>query len=315
MNNTHENLLKEGYTATRLLQDEGFEKGFYVAQFEHKNHLNHGKFNSYCEGQDAPMWQISPWWARYDLWDNRDVTADKYTLCDKYGVNYVKYNPEEKSLTLRQNARNIYEGEPHIPGRHNWWPHLLVEQAQYFVPVDKKRNSAAADKMIAEIDVRMLDFKQTTTFEGINVCQFLLYFYLMTDKASGQWVWFGITLFNSVGFSTTENIGWGHDSAAHQYMYGMPMRVVHDGMENSFMPEKGVFLSGEEWKNIRLDVTGHIDNVVEWANRDNIFGVKVTKEDMYFTGANIGFEIHGNYDCTFEFKNFNMVAYNKDKEV
>ena len=37
----------------------------------------------------------------------------------------------------------------------------------------------------------------------------------------------------------------------------------------------------------------------------------VPKEDMYFDGVNIGYEIHGNYDCTVEFKNFNMVAYNK----
>jgi hypothetical protein len=96
-------------------------------------------------------------------------------------------------------------------------------------------------------------------------------------------------------------------------MYGMPQTVVFGNLENTFNPAPGVAAVGEEWKKIRLDVTPHIQRAIEWANRDNIFGVKVTKEDMYFTGANIGFEIHGNYDCTFEFKNFNMVAYNKDK--
>ena len=94
-------------------------------------------------------------------------------------------------------------------------------------------------------------------------------------------------------------------------MYGMPMAVVYDGIENSFNPSKGVAAVSDEWKHIRLDITPHIDRAIEWANRDNIFEMEVTKEDMFFNGVNIGYEIHGNYDCTFEFKNFNMVSYNK----
>ena len=104
---------------------------------------------------------------------------------------------------------------------------------------------------------------------------------------------------------------WAPDSAAHQYMYGMPQAVVFGGMENSFNPSKGVAAVSNEWKKIRLDVTPHIDRAIEWANRDNIFEKTITKEDMYFDGVNIGYEIHGNYDCTIEFKNFNMVSYNK----
>ena len=83
-------------------------------------------------------------------------------------------------------------------------------------------------------------------------------------------------------------------------------------MENSFNPSEGVVVTGEEWKHIRLDLTPHIDRVVEWANRDNIFGIEVTKDDMFFTGANIGYEVKGNYDCTIEVKNFDMTFYNKD---
>ena len=95
-------------------------------------------------------------------------------------------------------------------------------------------------------------------------------------------------------------------------MYGIPQATVYGGIENSFNPEKGKAAIGTEWKHIRLDVTPHIERAIAWANRDNAFGTEVTLEDMYLSGANIGFEIHGNYDCTFEIKNYNMVAYHKN---
>ena len=38
---------------------------------------------------------------------------------------------------------------------------------------------------------------------------------------------------------------------------------------------------------------------------------QVSVEDMYIDGVNIGYEIHGNFDATFEFKNLDIVAYNK----
>jgi len=309
---SHEELLQNGYTATRILDDEGFENGFYVAQFEQKENHTHGSFTDYCETDAPPMWKIAPWWSKYDLYDNRDLTTDKYTIADTYGVNSITYNPVEKSLKMRMNATKIYNGEPHIAEEYKWWPHLLVEQGKDIRAFDKEKNSAAGDRMFVELDIRLLDFKDTTNPEGVNNCSFLAYFYLNTDKAPGQLIWFGLRLFNGLNANTNVTPGWSPDSAAHQYMYGIPQAVIYDGIENSFNPQKGVAAVSDEWKHIRLDVTPHIERAVEWANRDNIFGVKVTKEDMYFSGVNIGYEIHGNYDCTFEIKNFNMVSYNLD---
>ena len=317
---SHEMLVNEGYTATRLMQDEGFEKGFKVAQFEQKNTYNHGKWQ-YNEDAGEPVWLIAPWWCTYDLWDNRDPENDKYTLSDTYGVNTLKYNPEEKSISMRLNATNIYKGQPHIKddkstpdvdeSNYLWWPHLLIEQNKTTFAFDKKRNTADADRMFIELDARITDFKPTTNPAGQNACDFLAYFYLQTDKAPGQLIWFGVQLFTGANLNMpVARTGWAKDSAAHQYMYGIRANTVYDGMENSFNPAVGQVLMNE-WKHIRLDVTRHIETAVAWANRDNIFGVPVTVEDMYFSGVNIGYEIHGNFDCTIEFKNFNMVAYNK----
>jgi hypothetical protein len=326
---SHEMLIKEGYTATRLMQDEGFERGFYVAQTEQKKgYLEHGTWQDYCETDEKPLWGIGPWWVGtgdgltvVDLWDDRDTTTDKYTLTDKAGINTIKYNPEDKSISMRVNATKIYNGKPHYKddkstpdvdeSNYTWWPHLLLEQASSFCSFDKKRNTAASDRMFLELDARISDFKPTTNPDGYNVCDFLIYFYLQTDKAPGQRIWFGIKLFAGESGYDTVTASWSPDSAAHQYMYGIPQAVIFDGVENSFNPAKGVVDADGEWKHVRLDVTPHIERAVEWANRDNIFGVEVSVEDMYWNGVNIGFETHGNYDYEFEFKNFNMISYNK----
>lgn len=315
-NKTPEELLRDGYTATRLMQDEGFERGFFVSKYDQTaNYFNHGRFQDYCDKDVRPLWGIGPWWSRIDLYENRDTETNVYTFADKYGIYKVVYNPDEKSLLLRLNAARNFEGKPFLKETHKWWPHLLVEQSHTLAPdYDKVRNTACADRMFAEIDIRLLDFKDTTNPEGVNVCLFPIYFYLVTDKAPGKRIWFGLTLFNTEAFGDNRIPFWHPDSAAHQYIYGMPMALVFDGMENSFMPEKGKFAVSDEWMKLRVDVTAEIDRAIEWANRDNIFGVQVTKEDMYFSGVNIGFEIWGNFDCTFEFKNFNMVSYNLNKD-
>ncbi|MBR2021396.1 MAG: hypothetical protein IJ939_03080, partial [Clostridia bacterium] len=216
------------------------------------------------------------------------------------------------SLSLRVDATKIYEGKPHIIEEYKWWPHLLLNQQYSSYPVDPVKNSAAADRIFVELDMRITDFKDTINPAGTNVCQFPLYFYFITDKAPTEKIWFGLSLMNGLSCNASTNPTWAPDSAAHQFMYGIPQATVYGGMENSFNPEKGKMVVGDEWKHIRVDITPHIERCIEWANRDRAFGVEVTKEDMYFGGCNIGFEIHGNYDCTIEIKNLDMVAYNKD---
>jgi hypothetical protein len=166
--------------------------------------------------------------------------------------------------------------------------------------------------VMSKIDIRLLDFNDTTIKEGSMSANFMTYFYLRTDKAPGDLIWFGLNFFNGLRVDGGTSCGWSPDSGAHQYMYKIPQSMVFGGVENSFVPRSGVVNVGEEWKHVRIDVTPHIEQAVEWANRDNAFGVPVTVEDMYFEGANIGFETWGNYDYTVEFKNFNMIAYNKD---
>lgn len=312
---SHETLVSEGYTATRLMQDEGFERGFYVAKYDQtRTFLNHGTFRDYCTTDEKPLWGIAPWWVGYDLYENRDKTTDKYTLKDDKEISTIIYNPEEKSVSMRLDATKVFNGlsyDKYIESGGKWWPHLLVEQARGVCPFDKERNTAAGDRMFVEVNVRIPDYKHTVNPEGSNVCGYFIYFYLKSDKDPEKLIWFGLDLLTTLSASENRVPSWSRDSAARQFMYKIPMAEVYDGIENSFNPEKDVVAVGNEWKHVRLDVTRHIETAVEWANRDKAFDAPITKKDMFFAGVNIGFEIWGNIDCTVEFKNFNMISYNK----
>ena len=316
-NASHDALINAGYTAQTLFADPDYERGFYVTHYQQneKTDYTNRKFVDYCETDEEPLWWITPIWNTYDLWEHRDTTTDKYTIKDDKGISTVIYNPESKSVTMRLDATKIYNGEPHVDkvSCDGWWPHLLLNQ-QFTDPkdYDREKNAANADRVFVDLDVRLLDFKDTLNKEGSNGCSYYIYFYLYNDKAPGQKVWFGMTVFGGTRGNPTVTPNWVPDSAAHQYLYNIREAVLYHGMENSFNPSEGVVVTGEEWKHIRLDLTPHIDRVVEWANRDNIFGIEVTKDDMFFTGANIGYEVKGNYDCTIEIKNFDMTFYNKD---
>ena len=109
---------------------------------------------------------------------------------------------------------------------------------------------------------------------------------------------------------------WNRDSAANQMMYCIPQETVYCGVENSFLDIERAGdtytytpVVSNEWKSLRIDLTSHIDRVVEWANRDNAFGKQISKEDLYFGGVNLGFETHGNVDATFEIRNFDIMYF------
>ena len=314
LNATHEELLAQGFTATRLMQDTGWENGFYVSHFEQKQVNKEERIWNPAGGENKPLWNIGPWWCKHDLWENRVTDAGQYVLTDDKGVNTLIYNPEEKSLSMRLDATKVHNGEPHNSDTTSWWPHLLLDQPHSSVPFDKVKNTINVDRMYIELDMRVTDFKDTINPEGDNNCSFLAYFYLLSDKNPASKIWYGLTLFTGTRSSTSTTPGWAPDSAAHMYMYGIPAAVVYGGIQNSFTPEAGKPVVGDEWKHIRVDITDHLDRCIEWANRDGAFGtgVKVSREDMYFGGGNIGFEIWGNYDCTVEIKNVDIVSYNKN---
>ncbi len=288
----------------KLFKDENFQNGFTVLAMHHgKDGYIHLGDVSFEESNDKPSWMIAQWYSAHCLWNERKAT-EPHTITDG-AVKTVKVNPKEHSVSMRLNARSVYEGKPHTEGM---WPHLLLEQVplcQYELLDESERKMYdASNKITLSLDIRMSEFVDTENKEGINACQYMAYFY-MQHKYSERFVWFGVNLFDDRGATLTETY-WNHDSVGTEMIYLISSEKTFGTLENTIY-KSGCSKNGE-WKEIRLDLSPYIDDVIELSNKDNIFGTNVTKEDFYFCGTNIGFEIHGNYDCTMEIKNYNLIS-------
>lgn len=296
-----------GYSAQTLLKDSGFENGFTVMSQETVDGVGIplGAFN-YTDNQEKPEWMIAQWNSGPCLWNER-VAGDRYEITDGT-TKTVIYNPEEKSVSMRLNASAVYGGEA---AGEAWWPHLLLEQSPLCdyaaLPAEEKAfYSCAADRIILRLKIRMTDFKDTTNTEGINAVQYLAYFYLK-DTDGHNFIWFGADLFDSRGYNDTN---WAADTVSGNMIYCLSTKDTYGRKSESLFRHGKPFVS-DDWTEVEIDLKPHIIKALKRANDDNVFGEKVSAEDFYIGGTNIGFEIHGNYDCTVEIKDFNLVSYIK----
>ena len=311
---TDEELMKN-YTSRELFDDEAFENGFVVIKTDSGKRELDGIW-TYNEGTE-PKWQLDPWWTNTTFFEDKDETTDKYTLADKTGTKVVKYNPEEKSLSMRLNADKVYCGKGHTADM--LWPHLLIEQDFYDddyskVPEEEKaRLDLGSDKIYAEMDVRLVDFKdldgENKDTASKSACSFLVYYYVAHKKIPDMHAYFGLVPFHSKG-TYSSNVGWHKDTHSSLMIYNIPMDETFGSLENAIWQADGNYPIGE-WKKIRFDITPQIENLVNLINKDNVLGREVSRDDLWMSGVNVGFEIWGNYQCEVEIKNFNVICYDK----
>ncbi|MBO5421002.1 MAG: hypothetical protein J6A67_03555 [Clostridia bacterium] len=295
-----------GYESKQLFADAGFENGFVVMSQETADGagVSLGEFT--YGGVESPSWMIAQWNSGPCLWQER-AESDVYTLTDGK-TKTVMYNPIEKSISMRLNAANIYNGEP---ASFDAWPHLLLEQSPLcdyssLSEKDKAFYSCDADRMVLDLNIRMTDFVDTTNSEGVNAVQYLAYFYLK-DEEKHRFIWFGVDLFDNRGYNDTS---WANDKASGNMIYCLSTKDTYGKKYKSLFRNGRPYIS-QDWVNVHIDLKPHILKVFEKANKENLYGEKIYPEDFFVGGTNIGFEIHGNYDCTVEIKGFALTAYNK----
>lgn len=325
-----------------IFQDSSFDNGFYVRDMDQKIKKPEYFNYTFANNGATPVWMVDPWYAydysdsankaRYELYPKASSTAT--TLTDDNGTKVVKYNGTKTStqadgkqytgdvLSLTLNAKSIYNGKTHEQMKSagmTYWPHLLIEQSRDICDVDSVANSAGADKIFLEMDIKMTNYSAKAEFNRNSTKQlsFLLYTYLRPKANPNDRIWFGASLCSNgaVDYPT-----WNRDTGASAYIYCIPQEVVYQGIKNSFYQQVKdkvglkYYNSGttsKDWVHISLDVTPYIQTAIDWANREDAFGLgTLTRDDFYFDGVNIGFETHGNIDGTFEIANFNFVAYN-----
>lgn len=297
----------KGYETKELFNDGDFENGFTVMSQHTENGagIKLGNF-TYNETTEEPSWMIAQWNSGPCLWEN-NVSEDKYAITDGLAKT-VTYNPEEKSVSMRLNAANVYNGEA---ATYENWPHLLLEQSPIcnyneLSEAEKVFYNCSADRIVLSLDIRLKDFVDTTNKDGVNAVQFLTYFYLKgTDN--NKFIWFGADLFDNRGYQDTN---WSLDKASGQMIYCLSTKDTYHLKSKSLFRNGKPFVS-DEWVHIETDLTPHIEKAMKKANESDTFSQKVSTEDFYISGTNIGFEVHGNYDCTVEIKNFKLTSYKK----
>lgn len=301
---------KSQYKAKRLFADEGFENGFRVRHVHPDSEGNFGYTNwSFSESKNEPSWTILPLYSEYCLIEENKDVSSPYVLTDKGDSKVVTYNPEEKSLSLKLDASKVYKGKTTV---EKFWPHLLIEQKHICdyknMPEGDEKTfySASSDRIAVEFDIRLTEYIPTTVPADKNVCQFVGYVYL--NLVDANHIYFGFNPFDNRG---PQELFWHIEAGGSNHIYIMTTEQVFGNLENSFCPVPYDVKVSDEWKHIEVDLTPHIEKIIQKANDDLIFGRPVTRDEFYFSGTNLGFETHGNISCTFEIKNYNLVSYIK----
>ena len=305
--------LEKNYVARRLFEDEGFEEGFIVYE------PGEGKKPvapwTYGEEGKEPKWNLLPWWTKACFINDAAETDDKYTIADNIGAKTFTYNPEEKSVIMRLDTEKVYEGKAH--GADDMWPHLLVEQDLYNddyskVPEEKKAQlDLNADKVYVEMEVKLKDLVDLDAHnrkDGVRShIKFNVYFYIAHKDVPGLHTYFGVNPLDTRGNNSTK-YDWFQDIGI-MWIYRVPA-IDFVNEENALGNADGTY-NLDEWKKVRVDITPHLENVAALLTRDNTLKRPVSREDLWMSGVNAGFEIWGNWQCEVEMRNLNVICYDK----
>ena len=296
-----------GYESKQLICDNNFENGFYVLSQQAVNNasVKLGEFK-YSDSTHSPSWMIAQWNSGPCLWAEK-AESDKYTITDGK-TKWVTYNPVDNSVSMRLNAANVYNG---APAGKTEWPHLLLEQSpirDYSMMTDEEKAfySCDSDHLVMSLDIKISEFIDTTNADGINAVQYLAYFYMSAVDGS-NFIWFGVNLFDSRGYQDTY---WAPDSVGGLMIYSLSTKDTY-GLNCRSLYRNGKPYVSDEWVHIEIDLAPHIDKLIKEANKSGVYSEQIRADDFYISGTNIGFETHGNYDCTVEIKDFNLTSYNK----
>ena len=311
------------YVSKQIINDNNFQDGFYVRQ--QSPIVDLGPWRT-TDSVKTPSWLLAQWgtYLSYSdksafqcLWKDRQDTAPNILT---NGINRVEYNDELQSLTLAVNTFEFYNGQGHED--NSSWPHLLIEQGiigrDALLALSEEERihyTLAADKIILSLDVRMTKFEREP-FGGIMACQFLSYYYVVSTQ-DGGFTWFGVPMFDDRSYKPNEKPSYVLDAGSGKMIYGVPQYAVYDSTlesgrydffayEDIRKPE-----ASDEWMHIELDIKPWLLKLAGMTMGRTTYPKTTDLSQMYFNGLNLGYEIHGSYDVSFEIKNYALTSYVK----
>lgn len=199
----------KGANMMQLIPDTQFNTGFIIkSQKDHKNNdkvIDLGVF-PYDKDKSSAKWYIAQWDSGPCIWENRKKDSPDNLLTN--GTD-KKVELQKGQISLSLDTSGYYQGKPAIQG--DYWPHLLIEQGTFSYNQlgneEKVFYHVDSEAMILEFDIRLTEYEITETpGDWVRAAQLLMYFYVRSNK--GDFLWFGLQLFDNRSDNTENYIGY-----------------------------------------------------------------------------------------------------------
>lgn len=276
----------EEYLGVNLLKDPTFQNGFQIINTAE----NGGGVAKVLPGRDGSTdkasWMLVQWWNNHLLQNGVETVTDTtYSVVD--GSKDVLIDWERGMVSLGLDASKELDGGP--AGQE--WPHLGIEQILEPVPLkDMESMTVTMDFNIVESEARRPG--------SLIHAQFSWCLYLADlnpeSEGYGNFIWFGLSIFNSNTISTS--LYHAQDTA------GGPGNYIYTLGSSSFLDKR---LWPGHMSQINCDMLPFVEAALKMAQEDGfMLGTEV--DDLYLTGTSLGWEIFDCWDETVTVENIGI---------
>ncbi len=280
-----------------VLGDHRFEKGLSLKGTNSSTSPTGKYIYPFGGEQEQSVWELAEWGSKYQLSQEQLETVGETKIYRDPGK-AISFAQQGSHVTMTVTASQEYDA----PRKNNEaWPHLLIEQAIPSKPLLK-----ALKGLLLQFDGRLVQNEMKMTAEqfdpGLHTAQFQLFLNVQDlnpeSPAYGDYLWFGIPFYDyrhrQAEVYAAQDVGKG--DATGKFIYSL---ANTDFMEGSY--------HDGEWIRVEKDLYPFIMKALEIA-KERGYLKNSALEDFRVSGMNLGWEVPGTFDVSFEFKEFDLKA-------
>ncbi|MBI3118962.1 MAG: hypothetical protein HYZ00_09770 [Candidatus Hydrogenedentes bacterium] len=287
-----------------LIPDPHFQRGFKLFGTNPLKQSLLGTLGATAEM--APCWRLVEWWCDSSIAGTVAEVLPSGALKFQTKSRLVVLGPAgspEADLTLGLNS--IVEFGGRLRAANEDWPHLLVEQnfsecAHPSPPLDQLQ------ALSFHVEARLLKDEQQKP-EGyspsLHAAQLLIYF-TVANKKTGDFLWFGVVLYDDRTPMPGIQIypGDGGSAGLGKYIYSPAV--------SSFTTES---LHSRQWVTYDANLLPLICDGLKAAWKDGFLPESQTEGDYVVGYMSLGFELPGLHDIQAQVRNLRLSATEKAK--
>lgn len=246
----------------------------------------------------TPSWMVQETGSNNQLQATSN-TSFVYTFAD--ASKKLEINKNTDTLYMEVNASAEYtsdrtEGQP--------WPHLLLQQDYYNDDLVRLSEQSSLRMQMDYTITKCEDKSYGTANPNLHSAQFVWYITLQNrtegHAAYGQYMWFGILLFDNRNIGKSINASLAADTGKSDAT-GM---WIYQPATSAWAPN-GVSPDVNQAVSLNLDIIPLAKAAFEEAKKQGSFATTAW-EDLYIGSTNFGFEVPGTYDIGVEIGNMGI---------